>query len=268
MYEIKNACVKGFEMPYMKFGGGKKTMVILPGLSVQSVLKSASAIERSFSLFKEEYTVYLFDRREALPAVYTVDDMARDTVGVLKELSLAGIHLYGASQGGMIAMRIASENPDMIAKLALASTALNVRENNTEVLDGWIGKAEAGDAEGLYLDFGEKLYPPRLFSAFRGMLVENAKNVTSAELTRFCVLARAAIGFDASEDVKKIVCPVFVAGSLDDRVLGGDTVNALIAAFGEARRAPVESCVYDGYGHAVYDTAPDFRKRLYGFFGS
>lgn len=30
--------------------------------------------------------------------------------------------------------------------------------------------------------------------------------------------------------------------------------------------ADVAVCLYDGYGHAAYDTAPDYKKRLLQFF--
>ncbi len=54
---------ENFSMDYIRFGSGRKTLVILPGLSVQSVIPAAADIEKQYDLFKKDYTVYLFDRR-------------------------------------------------------------------------------------------------------------------------------------------------------------------------------------------------------------
>ncbi|HAQ62906.1 MAG TPA: alpha/beta hydrolase, partial [Ruminococcaceae bacterium] len=77
--ETGRASNEKFEMQYIKFGQGKKTLVILPGLSVQSVIPAAAAIEKQYEIFKNDFTVYLFDRRQNLPEVYSVYDMADDT---------------------------------------------------------------------------------------------------------------------------------------------------------------------------------------------
>ena len=51
----------GFTMGYCRFGSGDKTLVMLPGLSVQSVLGSADAVADAYQMFTDDYTVYLFD---------------------------------------------------------------------------------------------------------------------------------------------------------------------------------------------------------------
>ncbi len=51
-----------FEMDYCKFGNGPRTFVIIPGLSIQSVMGAASDIEAAFELFKDEFTTFVIDR--------------------------------------------------------------------------------------------------------------------------------------------------------------------------------------------------------------
>ena len=108
-----------FTMDYFAFGRGKKTFVILPGLSIQSVSGAAEAVEAGYAAFSEEYTVYVFDRRLDLPPVYTIEDMARDTAEAMRALSLSDVYLFGASQGGMIALIIAARYPGLVRKLVL-----------------------------------------------------------------------------------------------------------------------------------------------------
>ena len=58
---------ESFSMDYFRFGTGSRMMVILPGLSVQSVMGAAQAVEAAFRSFEDSFTVYLFDRRNELP---------------------------------------------------------------------------------------------------------------------------------------------------------------------------------------------------------
>ncbi len=251
-----------FTMEYFTFGGGENAAVILPGLSVQSVMGAAGAVEKEYEIFKNRYTVYLFDRRLDPPQEYTVYDMADDTARAMDVLGLRNVCLFGASQGGMIAMEIAARRPDLVKKLALASTSVSFPEGRSGAIEKWISLAKAGDGVGLYLDFGEKVYPPETFAAYRDALVAAGGTVTPEEMKKFAVLAAGTRGFDAADDAKRIKCPVFVTGSDDDRVLGPDAVHEVIRAFG----GRAVSRVYSGYGHAAYDAAPDFRERLYRFF--
>ena len=45
---------------------------------------------------------------------YTLDDMARDTVGLMDGLGIAQAHVVGASMGGMIAQIVAIEHPERV----------------------------------------------------------------------------------------------------------------------------------------------------------
>lgn len=253
-----------FQMDYYRFGKGERAFVILPGLSVQSVLGSARSVEKEYSLFAEAFTVYLFDRRRDVKAPYTVRDMARDSAEALIALGLREVYLFGASQGGMISMAVAAEYPQLVKKLALSSTCACVEEESFERINNWISLAENRDGEGLYLDFGRKVYPPELFSVYKSALEIAGRSVTDNEFERFVTIARGTRGFDIRDELKNIRCPVLVTGSSDDLVLGPDTVSDISNAL--SRSPDVETKLYSGFGHAVYDTAPDHRERLYGFF--
>ncbi len=59
---------------------------------------------------------------EPLPIAYTLEDMARDAIGLLDALGARRAHVVGGSSGGMIAQIIAAEHPDRTASLTLVST--------------------------------------------------------------------------------------------------------------------------------------------------
>ena len=95
---IQTVTTAGFSMDYICFGNGAETMVILPGLSVQSVLPQAKAIAKQYARFTDDYTVYLFDRRKELPPVYTVEDMANDTVQAMESLGLGILRVLNGEE--------------------------------------------------------------------------------------------------------------------------------------------------------------------------
>lgn len=219
--QVETARTASFTMDYFRFGHGKETLVILPGLSVQSVMGSADAVAEAYRLLTDDFTIYVFDRRNELPSSYSVYEMAQDTAEAFRALGLEQVCLFGASQGGMMAMEIAIEYPELVQKLALGSTTDCMTNERYQMVGKWTRLAEAKDAEGLYLTFGEALYPEDVFNESREMLIGAAETVTDEELARFVILAEGMKDFDVEAELEKISCPVLVIGSMDDRVMGG-----------------------------------------------
>ena len=264
MIPIERVECQDFAMEFFRFGTGARTLVILPGLSVQSVMGSADAVAQAYDALAQDYTIYLFDRRETLPDVYGVEEMGRDTAEAMKALGLKDTYLFGASQGGMMALVIAIEYPELVKKLVLGSTSAHVLPEQFRAIERWIALAEANDPVGLYLAFGEQVYPPAVFAQFREALVAAGKTVTEAELRRFITLARGIEGFDVSNRVSEIQCPVLAIGVFEDAVLDSDATMEI------AEKLDLKPnfllYLYTGYGHAAFDTAPDYRERIKRFF--
>ncbi len=261
---IQKVCTDSFTMEYFRFGTGEKTFVILPGLSIQSVMGAAEAVAKEYSVFSDEYTVYVFDRRAELPAYYPVREMARDTAKSIQALGLENIFLFGASQGGMIALVIAIEYPELVRKMVLGSTSANIQEEQFKTLRKWIDLAAARDSEGLYLDFGKDIYPPTVFEQYRDLLAQAGRTVVNGELDRFIILAEGIRGFNVVEELDRIRCPVLAIGDFEDQLLDADATMEIAEKLDEKR--DFRLYMYMGYGHAAFDTAPDYRDRMYRFF--
>lgn len=258
---IQTVTTEAFAMDYFCFGHGARTLIILPGISVQSVMGLADAVAEAYRSLADDCTVYVFDRRRNMPAAYSIHDMARDTARAIAALGLSPVDLFGTSQGGMIALCMAMEHPERVRRLALGSTTARVDAAHYQIIEKWIQLAKRRDATGLYLAFGEAVYPQDVFEASRAPLSEAARTVTEAELERFIIQAKAMKGFDVMDDLAKIACPVLVIGSSDDHVLGGDASERIA----ERLNGRAELYMYDGYGHAAYDTAPDYKARILRF---
>ncbi len=253
-------------MRYFRFGHGSRPLVILPGLSVQSVMGSADQVAAAYAQMTQDFTVYLFDRREDLPDAYSIRDMARDTAAASRAVGLHDVDLFGASQGGMIALVLAIEYPELVGKMVLGSSSAHVRQAQYRVLENWIRLARDGDREELYLAFGRELYPPAIFEQCREMLLSAAATVTDEELARFITLAEGTRGFDVVDELDRIRCPVLALGVYEDSVLDSDATMEIAERLD--LRPDFRLYMYTGYGHAAFDTAPDYRQRILRFFAS
>ena len=247
-------------MKWFCFGSGDKPFVIIPGLSVKSVIESADAVAEAYGLFAEKYTVYLFDRRENVSAPYTIAEMAEDTVTVMKALGLSDITLFGASQGGSISLVIASSYPDMVSRLILGSTSAHITPEYYSRFAKWVELARAGNKTELYLTFCNEIYPEEVYEQYKDYFIDTASTITQDELDRFIIFAQSLKGFDITGKLSCIKCPVLIIGAYDDTVLDTDMTMEIAEKLEET--TDIKLFVYNGYGHAVFDTAPDFKQRI------
>ncbi len=263
-YKICQIVTNQFTMKYLRFGNGRKSLVVLPGLSVQSVTGFAPSIVNQYKCFTDDFTVYVFDRRSDSPDNYDIFQMAEDTVNAFTRLGLSGIYLFGVSQGGMIALTIAAAYPEMVSKLSISSTAMRVDENRFAVIREWVELAENKDSAGLYLSIGKHIYPGGFFEQSKDAFAEIAKTVTDDELANFIKLANGIKGFDLTNKVGQIRCPVQLSYDEEDSIFVDDPASELKKHLSSL--AGFEAKSFRGFGHALYDTAPGFAEWLYGFF--
>ena len=59
---IETAVCADFTMDFFRFGCGKTPLVILPGLSVDSVMRYAQSVANAYQLLAKDFTVFVFDR--------------------------------------------------------------------------------------------------------------------------------------------------------------------------------------------------------------
>lgn len=258
--KIETVKTCSFEMEYFRFGTGSKTMVIIPGLSLKSVMESADFIAEAYSLFRDRYTVYVFERRKDLPPVYNVHDMARDTAVASDALGIKDAYFFGISLGGMISQVIAAERPDLVRKLMLGSTCAKFPDKTVAGLEKWICYAESGRVNELCLEFAGAVYSEQLMQNNIQAFNYLAGITTDDELKRFIITAEGSVGFDMLTKLYKIQCPVLVLGGGKDRIISREALETL------AEKTNGELYIFeDGY-HSVYDEEPEFKTRTFEFF--
>jgi pimeloyl-ACP methyl ester carboxylesterase len=144
---VRQIAVEGLNLEYESLGDSRNpTILLVMGLGVQLVLWPD---EFCRMLVDKGFRVVRFDNRDIglsthldhlgmpdigkqavryflhrpLKAPYLIEDMARDTLGLMNALGLERAHVMGASMGGMIAQDLAALAPDRVASLvSLMST--------------------------------------------------------------------------------------------------------------------------------------------------
>ena len=171
--EELTAAANGIEIVYQEFGDpGDETVLLIMGLGVQML----GWDEEFCELGARGYHVVRFDNSDvghstkveggsrpnvvaALSgdlsrAIYTLDDMADDSAGLLDHLGVEAAHVVGASQGGMIGQTVAIRQPERVLSLAsIMSTTGNpsVGQPHPEAIPALLTRPPA-DKEG-FVDF-------------------------------------------------------------------------------------------------------------------
>lgn len=248
-------------MKHIEFGRGEKAFVIIPGLSIHSIVAYAKEIEAAYEPFAERYRIFVFDRSEELKKDCTIRDLAEDTAREIKELKLEKASVFGASQGGMMAQYLAIDHPELVGRMVLGSSLSRQNEVFRALCREWIRLAEERNEKGLISSFVDHVYSERTLESYRDVLIQSNLGITEEEYERFLILGRACQSFDCYEELSRIKCPVLVLGSKGDRVVTPEASEEMAEAL------HCELYLYDeSYGHGVYDEAADYKQRMLNFF--
>lgn len=260
-YNAKEDTLKldNIQLDYITFGTGKKSLIMIQGLNTNGIKGTAVALAHMYRIFAKDYTVYLFDRRAEVYEGITVREIALDIAMAMDALHISKADVFGVSQGGMIAQYLAIDRPDLVNKLVLAVTLSKNNETVKEVLANWIDLTEHGAFKELVADMAVKMYSEsymRRYKVFMPLLtlVQKPKDVK-----RFLILTKACLSCTAYEELEKITCPVLVLGGRQDKVVTGEASEEI------AKKLDCQIYMYENLGHAAYEEAEDFNKRVYAF---
>lgn len=259
-YSEKHLDIGGSDMIYITFGNGKRPLVLIAGVSLTGISGLGESVSAAYSPLCETHTVYLFDRISPLPDGYSTENMAEDIAKAMNMLGISGADVMGASQGGMIGQLLAAYHPELVRSLIISSSMCSLSETAEKVIREWISLAEQENVRELNRSFFRYVYPEK-FVLENKTVFDSIENIgTPDDCRRMTILAKAVLSFDPSEALPLIKCPVLVTGDHSDRVLSPEASEEI------AKKLGCEIYMYDGYGHAVYDLAPDFKERMLDFY--
>ena len=261
MEEIKMVEVDDIKMNYFKFGSGHKNLIIIPGVSVRSVMEFKDAIINQYKIFQNDFSIYVFDRRLNILSDYSIDQMSEDMIKVLERLELNDLYVIGVSQGGMIAEGIAIKRPDLVNKLVIGSSTISVDDNAYIVFNEWSNLAKEYDRENLAKSFMNYVYSEEYVNKYKDAILDMARTYTNEELDKFVIMVKSMFIYDASDLISNISAKTLIVCSKGDKIFDyNNSIRLNDRIYGSIIH------IYDGYSHAVYDEAPDFNKKVYEFF--
>ena len=254
--------VGGAPMDYITFGSGKKTFVILAGMSLCSIRGLGEAIADAFRIMTEDYTVYAFDHRRDLPEGFTAQDMAEDVAQALRQLGVTEADFMGFSLGGMVLQCLAMDHPALVHAAVLCATACTPNPTSQENFTLWIDAARTGDVRLVNYVFYRRLWTEETYTQNEALLPSLLTAGTPEQCPGFAVQSNICLTFDRASELGKIRCPVLVIGSKGEKIFSGEASQFL------AEKLGCECHLYEGFGHAVCDEAPDFKERILRFYRS
>ncbi len=251
-----------FRMDYIRFGTGARPLVLLPGVGdgLKTVKGAALPFALMYRTLARDFTVYAFSRRVDLPVHMTTREMAADLSDAMNALGLSAAAVAGVSQGGMIAQWLAVDHPEAVGRLVLVVTLSRPNDAIREAVAVWSDLARRGDYRGIMLDTARRSYSEKkLRSALLTYRLLGSFGRPKS-FARFLTQAEACATHDAWEDLPRIGCPTLVIGGTEDKIVTGQASPDI------ASRIP--GCalhMYEGLGHALYEEAPDFQRRIIEF---
>ena len=254
--------LSGADMDYIRFGSGKRTLIILPGLGdgLRTVKGTALPMALMYRMFCKDFTVYAFSRKEPLSNGFTTRDMAFDLAEAMAELGIEKADILGVSMGGMIAQHLAIDFPEKVNKLILTVTASRPNPILTESIDEWVSCARRGDHTALMDSNVRRIYSENYYRKNQWMVPIMGRLTKPRSYERFFIQADACMTHDAYKSLNRIKAPTLVIGGEKDLALGGDASREIAASIPGA-----ELLMYEQWGHGLYEEAKDFNRVVLRF---
>lgn len=259
LYNARNGTLSigGTTMDYIRFGTGRRILIMLPGLGdgLRSMKGTALPMALMYRVFCKDFTVYAFSRKNVLPIGYSTRDMARDQAEAMDQLGIRQADIFGVSMGGMIAQHLAIDYPEKVGKLILAVTSARPNPILTESIGEWVSCARRGDHVALMDSNVRRIYSEGYYHNNKWLVPIMGKLTKPKSYDRFFVQADACLAHQAYESLDQIKARTLVIGGEKDTALGGDASREIAAKLPNA-----ELRMYEEWGHGVYEEAKDFNR--------
>ena len=254
--------IKDTDMDYVRFGRGEKVLIMLPGLGdgLTTVKGTALPMAAMYRIFAKDYTVYMFSRKNKLPAGFTTRDMAKDQAEAMEALGIQKADIVGVSMGGMIAQHLAIDYPEKVGKLVLAVTCARPNPVLEAAVEEWVEQARQGNHTWLMDSNVKKIYSDTYYRKNKWLVPIMGKVTKPKSYDRFLVQAAACLEHNSYDALKTIQSPTLIIGGEQDRVLGPESSREI------AQRIPGSRLLmYENWGHGVYEEEKRFNRTVLTF---
>jgi 3-oxoadipate enol-lactonase len=180
--------------------------------------------EPQIAAFKDRYRILAYDMRghgkSAAPAgPYSLDMLADDVLGLMKEVQIKRSAYIGLSIGGMIGQMLALKQPGVFERMVLADTG---HAQNADAIKQWEERIRIAESQGM-----QALVPStmeRWFTApFRAgpQAKKIAELIASTPVAGYVGCGRAIMKLDTTARLKDIKLPVLAITGEEDGAAAG-----------------------------------------------
>jgi len=207
--------VRDIWLHYEESGAGE------PLLLIHGLGSSGRDWEMQVPFFARDYRVVAFDLRghgesDKPRGPYTMPQFAADTAGLIQALGIAPGHVVGISLGGMIALQLAVDRPELVKSLVVVNSGpefiVRTFKERLAVLQRFlvvrlVGMRKMGEI------LARRLFPKPEQEALRAMLAERwAANDPRA----YRDAMRAIVGWSVADRLGEIDIPTLVVAADED----------------------------------------------------
>ena len=217
---MKTAKVNGTEINYEIHGKQGSSWLILS----HSLACSVRMWDPQVAAFKDRYCILNYDMRghgkSAAPqGPYTLDLLADDVLGLMKELGIKRATYMGLSIGGMIGQTLALKRPELFDKMVLADTS---HAQPPEAIKQWEERIRVAQTQGM-----KALVPSTMERWFTPSFRDSppakkiAKLIEDTPVAGYVGCGQAIMKLNTTARLKDIKLPVLaIAGEADPSAPG------------------------------------------------
>jgi pimeloyl-ACP methyl ester carboxylesterase len=167
--------------------------------------------------------------------------------------------LVGMSLGGVTAIRVAAENPELVRRLAVVDVTPGVDETKAEPIIAFLSGPERFESFDEILERTVQFNPTRTVSSLRRGVLHNAKEEPDGSWTwrydpvrAWKDIERPAVSFvDLWDDVARVKSPMVLIRGGTSGVVSEADVNEL-----QRRKPDADVVTVDGAGHSIQGDKP------------
>ena len=250
------------QMEYVRFGSGRRVLVMLPGLgeSLRSMKGTALPMAAMYREFAGDFTVFVFSRRKPLEPGASIRDMARDQAAAMAQLGIAKADVFGVSMGGMIAQWLAIDFPERVEKLILTVTSAEPNPILRESIAEWVSLAKAQDHTEFMRSNLRRIYSADYCRKNMWLAPIVGQLTKPRSYDRFFIQAEACLNHNAAAYLHRIRAKTLVIGGEQDKSLGGEASRQIAAAIPGAKLK-----MYPQWGHGLYEEEKGFNRTVLEF---
>ena len=246
------ADANGARLYYEVYGEGEP-LLLIPGTGVNH-LRWANQVP----VYAREFKVIVFDPRGTgqssfpLGVELSVALLADDAAALLNAVGVDSAHVYGISQGGMVAQEMALRHPEKVRSLILGATTAG--GPHAVQAEGWaiaalvaVGTQGAAAPQESQRQFLEAMFSPGYLAEHLAIAAFSFWNYPQTPSESMIAHMRASASHDTYDRLPSITAPTLVIDGADDPIFPAENSRLL------AERIPgAERVVLEGARHVYF----------------